>query len=297
MNKQSASIRKYEQAFTTYSYQEERMTAKYVEAYHCVSRRDAVIQLHNHPFHEILYIRNGADVEYIVDSNRYFLQEGDVLFIPPGASHSPLLSPSKEDTYEREILWLSSEFVNTLSGQYSLTRLNVENCGLLLRTSGTEQKLISEHFHKGVIEAEAQEDGWEISLIGNTLQLLALICRSLNHADSKSSPSSEKGELIDNIMMYIKENLHNKITLKDVAKQFYISESTLSHLFQNRMGVSFYRMVTQSRLLKAKALLLEHLSTEEISRIVGYENYSTFYRAFYQEFGISPGNYRKSLTD
>ena len=296
MNKSNSSIRKYEQA-STYFYQEEMMTAKYVETYHYVSNIGAVIQLHNHPFHEILHILKGKDIEYIIDSNRYFLEAGDVVVIPAGVSHSPLLYQSKEETYEREVLWLSCEFVNILAEQYPSAPFRLERHKNLLRTQGKEQKKISEYFHKGITEVEAQEKGWEVSLIGNTLQLLTLICRLLNDEDSHAPTPFKKNELIDNIMIYIRENLDKKITLKDVARRFYISESTLSHMFHSRMGVSFYRVVTQSRLLKAKTLLLEHLSAEEISRMVGYENYSTFYRAFHQEFGISPGNYRKSLTE
>lgn len=166
-----------------------------------------------------------------------------------------------------------------------------------MRTKGEKQKLISEYFHNGITEAEARKEGWEISLLGNTLQLLTLIGRLLKSEDSGGSLPQKSIALIDDIMIYIKENLDKKITLTGVARRFYISESTLSHMFRSRMGVSFYRVVTQIRLLKAKSLLLGNSSAEEISRIVGYENYSTFYRAFYQEFGISPGNYRKSLTE
>lgn len=292
----NTGIRKYEQA-STYFYQEEKMTSKYVETYHYVSNDGAVIQLHNHPFHEILHILKGKDIEYIIDSNRYFLEAGDVVLIPAGVSHSPLLYQSKDETYEREVLWLSCDFVNMLNKQFPSAPYRLEKLKNLLRTQGKEQKMISEYFHKGITEVEAQKKGWEVSLIGNTLQLLTLICRLLHEEGNNETTPTTQNELIDNIMIYIRENLDKKITLKNVAKQFYISESTLSHMFHARMGVSFYRVVTQSRLLKAKTLLLEHLSAEEISHIVGYENYSTFYRAFYQEFGISPANYRKSLAE
>ena len=54
------------------------------------------------------------------------------------------------------------------------------------------------------------------------------------------------------------------------------------------MGVSVYRYITQRRLIAAKSLIGQKLPLEEISQQVGFSDYSTFYRAFKQEFGISP---------
>ena len=58
------------------------------------------------------------------------------------------------------------------------------------------------------------------------------------------------------------------------------------------MGVSFYRCLTQRRLIAAKTLIGENVPMEEVSRRVGFSDYSSFYRAFRQEFGISPQQYR-----
>ena len=84
-----------------------------------------------------------------------------------------------------------------------------------------------------------------------------------------------------------------KITLEDTAKHFYVSVSTITQLFRQKMGTSFYHCVTQQRLISAKALIGEGKALEDVSRAVGFADYSTFYRAFKQEFGISPRQYRK----
>jgi AraC-like DNA-binding protein len=59
------------------------------------------------------------------------------------------------------------------------------------------------------------------------------------------------------------------------------------------MGVSFYRCVTQRRLISAKSLIEQEIPLEDVGRRVGFSDYSTFYRAFKKEFGISPRQYRK----
>ena len=66
----------------------------------------------------------------------------------------------------------------------------------------------------------------------------------------------------------------------------------MTQTFRNRMGVSFHRCLTQRRLIAAKTLIAEGIAMEEIGRAVGFSDYSTFYRAFRQEYGISPRQYR-----
>ena len=58
------------------------------------------------------------------------------------------------------------------------------------------------------------------------------------------------------------------------------------------MGVSFYRYVTQRRLIAAKILIEKGILLEEVSRQTGFQDYSSFYRAFKNEYGISPRQYR-----
>ena len=59
------------------------------------------------------------------------------------------------------------------------------------------------------------------------------------------------------------------------------------------MGISLYRYITQRRLIAAKLLIGENHPLEEVARRVGFLDYSTFYRAFKQEYGISPRQFAR----
>ena len=107
---------------------------------------------------------------------------------------------------------------------------------------------------------------------------------------------AEKPELLDEVVNYIEANLAEKITLSDAAKRFWVSESTISQTFRQKMDVSFHHFITQRRLIAAKSMILEGMSMDEVSARVGFADYSTFYRAFKQEYGISPRQYRKMQT-
>ena len=121
---------------------------------------------------------------------------------------------------------------------------------------------------------------------------MALLNRAIREGSAKPL-RAEKPELLDRVMAYIEEHLAEKITLDDIARQFFVSQSSISHLFKQKMGVSIYHYVTQRRLIFAKNLIAEGLPLELLAMRVGFSDYSSFYRAFKQEYGTSPRQYRK----
>ena len=265
-------------------YQELEMTSRYVDTHQDYSVSNSQVSLHSHTFYEILCCQNTCDVEYLVGAERYRLQKGDIVIIPPGVSHRPLLPEQMTEAYRRDVLWLSQEFASNVSHLMAEPRL--------LRTAGTQWEFIGEMFRNGVREYEQQRLGWEEVVLGNSIQILVYIRRALDERIAVPL-QVEQPELLDRVLAYVEEHLAQKITLADVAKHFWVSQSTITQTFRNKMGVSFYRCVTQRRLIAAKSLILQGLPLEQINEKVGFTDYSTFYRAFKQEFGISPRQYRK----
>lgn len=272
-------------------YQELEMTSNYVDTHQDISYSNNHVQLHSHNFYELLYCRNTCGAEYLVGSQRYKLQKGDIILIPPGVSHRPILPEPLSQPYIRDILWLSQDFVDNMKHFYNHSFIDNINNYCLLRTHNTNYEYLGEYFHKGVLENEQKMYGYETIIIGNTITLLTHLIRALS--DKKSIPlKAEKPELFDEITDYIENNYSNKISLSDISNKFYISESTINLLFKEKMNTSFYRYVTLRRLIEAKRLISENIPLEDVANLVGYIDYSTFYRAFKHEYGISPRKYK-----
>ena len=276
-------------------YQELEMESRYVDTHQDSSFSNALVSLHSHSFFEILCCRNTCGAEYMVGSNRYRLQKGDIILIPPGISHRPLLPESMAEPYKRDVLWLSPEFLNMLKNYFPQDDLHQITETHLLRTAGTKWEFLAEKFQQGVAESERQEVGWEVSVVANSMQLMVQLRRAVSDR-SAGRMTAEQPELLDRVMAYIEKHLSEKISLSDVARQFYVSESTVSQLFRKRMGVSFYRCVTQRRLIAAKSLILEGVILELVAVQTGFSDYSSFYRAFKGEFGISPRQFRNQQS-
>ena len=275
-------------------YQELEMTSRFADTHQDTSYSNTVVQLHSHAFYEIIYCRNNCSAEYLIGAQRFRLQKGDIVFVPPGVSHRPLLPRSMEQPYIRDVLWVSTEFV-TILGQLFPNRLpSAHNSGYLLRTAGTKWEYLGEMFRTGILEATNRAPGWDMAVTGNAITLLTHLKRAFQDTDT-ITPNAEKPELLDQAIGYIETNLAKKISLEDTARELYVSPSTISQLFRNKMGTSLYRWVTQRRLIAAKALIAEGLSLEDVGAQVGFSDYSVFYRAFRKEYGISPRQYRNLL--
>lgn len=271
-------------------YQELEMSDPFVETHRDESHTNAVMSLHSHDFYEMLFCQISGDVEYLVGAKRYRIQSGDVIIVAPGISHRPLLE-EQGSVYKRDVVWFSRAFVENIRRMLPGSLLAHEpQDAIFLRTANTKWEFLGDLFHYGVKEAEKETPGYEGIVLGNTITILTQIARAMEEGSAKQR-KAEKPELLERVMAYVEQNLSQKITLEETAHHFYVSVSTITQLFRQKMGTSFYRCVTQRRLIAAKTLIGEGKSLEDVSRLVGFTDYSSFYRAFKKEYGITPRQY------
>lgn len=273
---------------TSNFYQELEMSNAMVETHRDESNSNAMMSLHSHDFYEMLFCRESEGVEYLVGTERYRLQPGDIVIVCPGVSHRPLLPDGLQTPYKREIIWFSQAFVDYLQQMLPRQQMTIPQRDMVfLRTKGSRWEFLGDMFRGGVKEAERGSPESDGIVLGNTIMILSCIAKALGVVDG-AQPSAEKPELLEQVMAYIEANLGEHITLEDTAKHFYVSVSTITQLFRHKMGISFYRCVTQRRLIAAKSLIQQGEILEDVGRSVGFTDYSSFYRAFKKEFGITP---------
>lgn len=277
-------------------YQELEMSSRFVDTHMDISFGDIPVQLHSHSFYEMVYVLSNSGTQYLVGTKRYLLQRGDIILVPPGVGHKPLFPTELAEPYRRIVLWFSTDFVEGLKYILPYSSKEFNDRVFLLRTTHTPWEIIGSHFQTGLKEAQSKKEGWQVALCGNTMQLLTLFWRAMAEPVNRP-PKTEKPELLDNVVSYIESHLAERITLADTARRFFVSESTIGQTFQKKMHVSFYHYVTQRRLIAAKSMIMEESNLDTLSEKVGFTDYSTFYRAFKKEFGISPREYRNLIAE
>ncbi len=98
-----------------------------------------------------------------------------------------------------------------------------------------------------------------------------------------------KDKVVQHAIHFVEKNIDSKLTMSLVAKSCKTSASTLNRRFQDELGLSFIRYLRKRRLTYARQLLSSGLyNVSQAAWACGYEDLSSFSKAFKREFGSSP---------
>ncbi|MDR6878515.1 response regulator [Bacillus sp. 3255] len=106
--------------------------------------------------------------------------------------------------------------------------------------------------------------------------------------------ASESQKIIYRSMDYIKANLHQDLTLEHCAKQVNLSWGYYSNLFKKVTGTPFQQFVTQAKIERAKAMLIEDYQVQEIAQGLGYEHRRYFSEVFKKQTGMTPTEFKET---
>ena len=101
--------------------------------------------------------------------------------------------------------------------------------------------------------------------------------------------------VVNQATAYIEEHYAQKLTLQEVADKCYVSQWHLSKLINKYTGNTFYELLNNVRIEKAKALLNDpKLKIGDIVDMVGYSDAAHFSRVFKRIVGVSANEYRNT---
>lgn len=279
---------KYTQKFET----RQKMSKKTFEIFYYRDAKLDPVEIHHHDFYEIYYFL-GGDVSYLIDGKKYKLTPGDLVFINPMELHQPIVNSGH--VYERIVLWIDRNYLASISDEnmdftdcfegVRNNRRNILNTSVVMR--GRLYEMMEHLFH----EAYGDKLGHERYAEGILLQLLCELRRMLAENNEIQTVPGEPLSLNGRVTSYINNHYSEDITLDFLAKKYFVSKYYLSHEFSEQLGIGLYRYLTLKRLSIAKELLSEGISAGEVASRCGFHNYTSFYRAFKAEYGISPSNF------
>lgn len=275
-------------------YQELQMSSNFVNFHTDRTYSGHSISIHSHSFYEVVFCRASDRVEYLVGADRYRLKSGDIIVVAPGISHSPILPEGMQYPYERDILWVTADFMSKVAHLFPDTKIGSVGGIYLLRTKGTRWDYIGDYFTDGIRESENENVGTEEASAAIALLILTHLYRAISSGETRK-PRAEKPTLINSIIEYIESNIDSHLTLDSVAAHFYVSRGTVNKVFHDTMGTSFHRFLTQRRLILSKSLISEGEGLESVAERCGFSDYSVFYKAFKKEYGLSPRAFSKMI--
>lgn len=270
------------------------MKTPFVEVFRDAGEKNTSSAIHSHRFLEIVYCQSSYGAQYLIGSQRYDLQHGDIVIVPPGVSHASLMPGQSIEPYRSIVLWISPVYLSKLQENFPYFQNYVIPGGTVIRTTGTYWEHLDLYFQNIMDEDSLQAAGAKPAMAAYVILLLTQITRALTDT-SIPTQALEKEELLDRILAYVESSLPEKLTLEGTADRFWISSTTLSGLFRQKMGISFYQYILQRRVAEAKNLIYDQEPIDKIPGKVGFGDYSAFFRAFKKEVGMSPRQFRKFI--
>lgn len=106
-------------------------------------------------------------------------------------------------------------------------------------------------------------------------------------------------QLINKTEDYIETHLSEKITLDDLANHVLLSKYYFHRLFSQFNDESIYQFIIRIKMERAGIFLVvrEDIRMIDIAFQYGYDNVSSFNKAFKKQFNLSPSAYRKARKD
>ncbi|MGN0115153.1 MAG: helix-turn-helix domain-containing protein [Acutalibacteraceae bacterium] len=124
---------------------------------------------------------------------------------------------------------------------------------------------------------------------------------NLYYDDIKKEDKFDKSNIALTILEYVKSNFTMNITYKSLRDKFFICDSTINKIFKRSTGSSFKEYLNNLRLNYANDMMhneSNELKLAKIAELSGFKTYSTFYREYIKEFGVSPSEvYSKNITN
>lgn len=125
--------------------------------------------------------------------------------------------------------------------------------------------------------------------------ILQMICElNLIYEKTSSNDIKETDSTYAKIISYIDKHLYEKLTLKDISDNVFLSEKCICNTVKKICGMTYHEFITSQRFIRAQDLVREtDKPFKEIAEICGFDTYSTFYRTYKKHFGITPSEDRE----
>ncbi|MDY2628780.1 MAG: AraC family transcriptional regulator [Lachnospiraceae bacterium] len=269
------------------------MVSKDFEIYYYNDHNLTNVDLHTHDYYEFYFFMEG-DVSIQIGKDEYPVHYGDIMLIPPHVPHRPYIH-SLDVPYRRFVFWISQEYCSHLiqiSPDYAYLMQYVQvHKDYIFHNDQISFNMIQSLILQLIDEMHSDRFGRETQIFLYVDNLLLRLNR-LIFEQRNPGPKTEDISLYQQLTSYIEDHLDEDLTLEKLAGVFFVSKYHIAHVFKDRLGISIHQYITKRRLALCREALMSNMRIADTYQNFGFKDYSSFYRAFKKEYGISPKAFR-----
>ncbi len=256
------------------------------------------MDLSRHDHYEMVYIKKGT-ATFMIDGIDVNMAANSLVIIKPQKPHKFIvrsencelivlyfkLLPRKEGVAGHVAITDFAEYVADESlGSYVYLKLGKKNDII---------NVIKRILHE---KTKPQVWGDFVSCL-LVMELFALLSRSLKREWEQSGKNRnlKLHELLNVAKEYIDRNYAGELTLSQVAKYIYLSDSYFAHSFKDKFGISPKSYILKTRIEAAKELLENtDMKIAEVAQAVGFSSQQRFNDIFRKYTAVTPMRYRQA---
>ena len=260
-----------------------------LESHHAPGFR---MRAESHPFLELFFVLGGRG-HFVIDGTEHPCRTNDLVAVPPGRTHAIHDNPA--DPLALYAVCVAPRLVP--HDEHLFDRL----AGGTVRVGSVFAGQTRSVFRQLLFEQTRERPFGPTVIIGLALQLVAALARRSavdsvrSAADGRLAISALRRAEVERYVADLAHRFFEHATLDDAAEELGMSRRRFTALFAEATGQTWAEYVTRLRIDYACKLL--HETTRSVVAIAfecGYEDLSSFYRAFKRRTGDSPAHWREN---
>lgn len=234
-------------------------------------------------YHLVHYVLSGKG-RFRCRGRDYELSEGGHFFIFPGE----LSSYESDEQDPWRYIWIG--FKGTRADEL-LSQLSITPYQPTVSTKGNRK--IPVLFHKMAHVLGEGHPSCDLQAGALLRLLLAEYARQLDVLPSRSSSADPVQLQVEQAIRWLNLQYSQPVSIEQMAHTLGYHRSYLSKIFKQHTGVSPMQFLLKIRMERARLLLREPLTIEQVASSVGFPDALYFSKQFKKWFGSSPTRYRE----
>lgn len=242
---------------------------------------------HQHPYHSLLYIVSGEG-DCLIAGRSYKLFANTAIILKKGQLHQLIDRPGKAMVVF--VVYFSEYVAEANRGIIHPLLQSGKPVLIPIHQAQQVRKNLRQMLHEQDDKPVKFEIVIQLCLSSIILEIYRENLRKAKFAPQLADTSTER---VEKVLEYIAERHYEPHSLSAAARMAHLSQRQFTNLCRRLTNKSFVEYVNTTRLEKAKELLVNtDMPVSAIAFEIGFEEISTFYRAFRKYYKQPPLSFR-----